>query len=152
MQLVFCALSMPRTGCSLRMWAIGLFDYKSRVRRSHRSPSITQASAATSSAMPAHCQGATVSPSTSMPADKPTTGTPRLNGATRLAGCRLSRPVVAYALWTVAAQPKKATANQDTGPACSQRNCCSGASSSQLAATNGSTGNRLLHTTKPTAS
>ena len=58
-----------------------------------RGPSITTASAATTQALPAHCQGETVSPSVSMPAANPITGTPRLKGATRLAGWRLSSPV-----------------------------------------------------------
>ena len=62
-------------------------------KRFRRPPNITIASDTTTSPMPAHCQALMVSPSTSIPALTPTSGTARLNGATRLTAWRLSSPV-----------------------------------------------------------
>ena len=49
-------------------------------------PSTTHTRASTTQATPAHCQAVTTSSSTHRPAAMPTSGTPRLKGATRLAG------------------------------------------------------------------
>src|SRR5215218_5052086 len=69
----------------------GYLDPRDTVARAQ--PRIAQASASTVITIPAHCQGVICSPSRSKPLAMPTTGTPRLNGATLLAPWRFKRLV-----------------------------------------------------------
>ena len=74
-------------------------------------------------------------------------GTPRLNGATRLAGWRLSRPVHKLYASTVATQPRYATASQLPTRASSHCQRRAGSSNASDKPTKGRIATELLHTT-----